>query len=112
MRSVELLTPVEAPPLLALADLFVEVYVRIDDAIESGVVPIPPHPGPTPAWSDAELLTLAVVRHRLARRSARRFLREVGREGRHSFPRVPPKASSIGACAGCGAPLTCCANSS
>src|SRR5438270_13851445 len=92
MRSVELLTPVEAPPMLALADLFVEVYVRIDDAMVSGVVPIPPRPGPRPACSDAEVLTVAVVRHLLARRSERRFLREVRRDWPHYFPHLPAQS--------------------
>ena len=75
--------------MLALADLFVEVYVRLDDALVSGAVAIPPRPGPRPACSDAEVLTIAVVRHLLARRSERRFLREVRREWRHYFPHLP-----------------------
>ena len=78
--------------MLALADLFVEVYVRIDDAIVSRTVPIPPRPGPRPACSDAEVLTIAVVRHLLARRSERRFLAEVGRDWRHYFPHVPAQS--------------------
>jgi hypothetical protein len=78
--------------MLAPADLFVEVYVRIDDAIGSGVVPIPPRPGPRPACSDAEVLTIAVVRHLLARRSERRFLAEVGRDWRHYFPQLPAQS--------------------
>jgi transposase len=78
--------------MLALADLFVEVYVRIDDAIGSGAVAIPPRPGPRPACSDAEVLTLAVVRHVLARRSERRFLTEVRREWRHYFPHLPAQS--------------------
>lgn len=78
--------------MLALADLFVEVYVRIDDAIVSGAVAIPPRPGPVPACSDAEVLTLAVVRHLLARRSERRFLTEVRREWRHYFPHLPAQS--------------------
>src|SRR5256885_16322060 len=92
MRSVNLPTPVEAPPMLARAALFVEVYVRIDDAIVSRTVPTPPRTGPTPACSDAEVLTIAVVRHLLARRSARRLLAEVGREWRHYFPRLPAQS--------------------
>jgi hypothetical protein len=75
--------------MMALADLFVEVYVRIDDALVSGAVAIPPRPGPPPACSDAEVLTLAVVRHLLARRSERRFLAEVRREWPHYFPHLP-----------------------
>ena len=41
LRSVQLLIAVEAPPLSALADLLVEVYVRIDDVIVRGAVAIP-----------------------------------------------------------------------
>jgi hypothetical protein len=78
--------------MLALADLFVEVYVRIDDAILSGAVAIPRRPGPRPACSDAEVLTLAVVRHLLARRSERRFLAEVRRTWRHYFPHLPAQS--------------------
>ena len=78
--------------MLALADLFVEVYVRIDDAIRDGIVTIPPRPGPRPACSDAEVLTLAVVRHLLGRRSERRFLAEVRRGWSHYFPHVPAQS--------------------
>lgn len=74
--------------MLPLSDLFVEVYVRIDDALGSQAVPLPRRPGPTPAASDAEILTLAVVRHLLARRSERAWLAEVRRDWRHYFPRL------------------------
>jgi len=75
--------------MLALADLFVEVYVPIDDAIRRGEVVIPPRPGPEPACSDAEVLTVTVVRHLLARRSEAGFLAEVRRDWAHYFPRLP-----------------------
>ncbi len=78
--------------MLALADLFVEVYVRIADATVSQAVPIPRRPGPTPACSDAEVLTLAVVRHLLVRRSERRFLAEVRRDWPHYFPHLPAQS--------------------
>ncbi|RFU20018.1 IS982 family transposase, partial [Geodermatophilus marinus] len=48
--------------MLPTEDLFVHVYVLIDDAIAAGQVTIPARPGPTPACSDAELLTIALVR--------------------------------------------------
>jgi hypothetical protein len=38
-------------------DLFVYVYVLVDDAITSGAIAISPRPGPPPACTDAELLT-------------------------------------------------------
>jgi hypothetical protein len=78
--------------MLPLADLFVEVYVRIDDALTSQGVPVPRRPGPTPACSDAEVLTLAVVRHLLARRGERAFLAEVRQEWAHYFPHVPHRS--------------------
>ncbi len=78
--------------MLPLADLFVEVYVRVDDALRSGAVVIPRRPGPAPACTDAEVLTLALVRHLLGRRSERAFLAEVRREWRHYFPQVPHRS--------------------
>ena len=75
--------------MLPLADLFVEVYVRIADAIATQAIPVPARPGPAPACTDAEVLTIAVVRHLLARRSERAFLAEVQREWAHYFPHVP-----------------------
>ena len=65
--------------MLPTEDLFVYVYVLIDDLITAGVIAIPPRPGPAPACSDAELLTIALVRHLLGRRSEAGFLAEVGR---------------------------------
>ena len=47
--------------MLPTEDLFVHVYVLVDDAIAAGEVTIPARPGPTPACSDAELLTIALV---------------------------------------------------
>jgi hypothetical protein len=75
--------------MLPLADLFVEVYVRIDDALASQAVRVPRRPGPVPRCSDAEVLTLAVTRHLLARRSERAFLAEVRQNWSHYFPHVP-----------------------
>jgi hypothetical protein len=66
--------------MLPAEDLFVYVYVLIDDLITAGVIAIPPRPGPVPACSDAELLTLALVRHLLGRRSEAGFLAEVARD--------------------------------
>ena len=78
--------------MLPLSDLFVQVYVVVDDAIQRGAVPIPRRPGPAPACSDAEVLTLAVVRHLLGHRSERAFLADVRRDWRHYFPRVPSQS--------------------
>src|SRR5919107_1289353 len=73
-------SPAEAPIMLPTEDLFVHVYVLVDDAIAAGEVTIPPRPGPTPACSDAELLTIALVRHLLGRRSEAGFVAEVARD--------------------------------
>ncbi len=75
--------------MMPLADLFVHVYVLVDDALLAGVVPIPRRPGPPPACSDAELLTIALVRHLLGRPSERAFLAEVRQDWASYFPRLP-----------------------
>jgi Transposase DDE domain len=78
--------------VLPLSDLFVHVYVLVDDALADGVIAVSRRPGPSPACSDAEVLTVAVVRHLLGRRSERGFLREVRREWAHCFPRLPSQS--------------------
>jgi len=75
--------------MMAMVDLFVEVYVLIDDALQAGQVRIPPRPGPTPACTDAEVLTVAVMRHLLGRRSERRWVAEVQRNWGALFPHLP-----------------------
>jgi hypothetical protein len=75
--------------MMPLADLFVHVYVLVDDALLTGIVPVPRRPGPAPACSDAEVLTIALVRHLLARPSDAAFLAEVRQDWAHSFPRLP-----------------------
>lgn len=78
--------------MMPLADLFVHVYVLVDDAIKAGVVAVPSRPGPRPAGTDAELLTIALLRHLLGRRSEAAFLEEVRRGWRHCFPRLPSRS--------------------
>ena len=75
--------------MLATELLFVYVYCLIDDAIKVGVLSIPRRPGPAPACTDAELLTIAVVRHLLGRRSENGFLAEIRRDWPHLFPHLP-----------------------
>jgi Transposase DDE domain len=75
--------------MLATELLFVYVYCLIDDAIKASVLAIPRRPGPTPACTDAELLTIALVRHLLGRRSESGFLAEVRRDWPHLFPHLP-----------------------
>src|SRR5579883_1982745 len=72
--------------MMPVGDLFVHVYVLVDDALRAGLVPIPSRPGPAPVCSDAEVLTIALVRHLLGRPSERGFLAEVRRDWHHEFP--------------------------
>ncbi len=53
---------------------------------------MPRRAGPPPGCSDAEVLTVAVVRHLLGRPSERAFLAEVRRDWRHYFPVVPAQS--------------------
>jgi Transposase DDE domain len=80
--------------MLPTEDLFVYVYVLVDDAIGSRAIAIPPRPGPVPACSDAELLAIALVRHLLGRRSEAGFLAEVARDWARLFPRLPHQSEA------------------
>src|SRR5215218_6280088 len=78
--------------MLPLTDLFVHVYVLVDDALAAGAVPVPRRPGPPPGCSDGEVLTVALVRHLLARPSERAFLAEVRRDWAAYFPALPAQS--------------------
>ena len=80
--------------MLPTEDLFVYVYVLVDDAISSRAIAIPARPGPAPACTDAELLAVALVRHLLGRRSEAGFLAEVTRDWAHLFPRLPHQSEA------------------
>src|ERR1039457_6569816 len=80
--------------MLPTEDLFVCVYVLIHDLITAGAIAIPARPGPEPACSDAELLTIAQVRHLLGRRSEAGFLAEVARDWAHLFPVLPHQSEA------------------
>ncbi|MGR7023923.1 transposase [Geodermatophilus sp. URMC 62] len=80
--------------MLPTENLLVHVYVLVDDAIAAAEVTIPVRPGPAPACSDAELLTIALVRHLLGRRSEAGFLAEVARDFAHLFPRLPHQSEA------------------
>jgi hypothetical protein len=75
--------------MLATELLFVYIYCLVDDAIKAGALLIPRRPGPAPACTDAELLTIALVRHLLGRRSESGFLAEIRRDWPHLFPHLP-----------------------
>ena len=76
--------------MLATELLFVYIYSLVDDAIKVGVLSIPRRPGPAPACTDAELLTIALVRHLLGRRSENGFLDEIRRDLPGLFPPAGP----------------------
>jgi hypothetical protein len=80
--------------MLPAEDLFVYVYVLVDDAISSQAVAIAPRPGPAPACTDAEPLAVALVRHLLGRRSEAGFLAEVARDWAHLFPKLPHQSEA------------------
>ena len=80
--------------MLPTEDLFVYVYVLVDDAIGSRAIAIAPRPGPAPGCTDAELLAIALVRHLLGRRSESGFLAEVARDWAHLFPRLPHQSEA------------------
>jgi Transposase DDE domain len=75
--------------MLATELLFVYIYCLVDDAIKAGVLSIPRRPGPAPACTDAELLTIALVRSLLGRRSENGFLEEIRRDWAGLFPHLP-----------------------
>jgi hypothetical protein len=80
--------------MLPTEDLFVYVYVPVDDAVSSRAVAIAPRPGPPPACTDPELLAIALVRHLLGRRSEAGFLAEVARDWAHLFPELPHQSQA------------------
>ena len=80
--------------MLPTENLFACLYMLIDDAIKAGVIAIPPRPGPAPACSDAELLTIAMARHLLGRRSEAGFLDDVARDWGHLFPVLPHQSEA------------------
>ncbi|MEZ0494514.1 transposase [Kineococcus sp. TBRC 1896] len=75
--------------MLPTEDLLVHTYVLIDDALITGAVHIPARPGPPPTCSDAEILTISVVRHLLHRRSEAAFRAELIHDHPGLFPHLP-----------------------
>jgi hypothetical protein len=75
--------------MLATDLLFVHVYCLVDDAIKAGALLIPWRPGRAPACTDAELLTIALVRHLPGWRSESGFLAEIRRDWLYLFPQLP-----------------------
>jgi hypothetical protein len=75
--------------MLPTEDLFVHCYTLVDDLIRDRAVVIPPRPGPVPARSDAEIVTIVLVRHVLGRRSESGFCTEIRRDRPRLFPALP-----------------------
>lgn len=75
--------------MLSTEDLFVYIYVIIDDAIKDGVVAIPTRPGPAPACTDAEILTISVVRILRRCRSENGWIGQIRKDWGHLFPVLP-----------------------
>lgn len=75
--------------MLPTEDLFVYCYTLVDDLILDGQVVIPSRPGPVPGCSDAEILTIVLVRHLLHRTSESAFLAEIRRDYPGWFPKLP-----------------------
>ena len=80
--------------MLPTEDLFVYVYVLVQDLMLAGYIAVPPRPGPRPACSDGELPAIAVVRHLLGRRSESGFLAEAARDWGHLFPVLPHQSEA------------------
>lgn len=75
---------------MTIEDQLIVLFCAIDDWLRSD--PPPVRPGPRPACTDSEILTLAVGREVLGGRSERSFLRRARREWRHLFPRLPAQS--------------------
>jgi transcriptional regulator with XRE-family HTH domain len=80
-------------PTLATLGLLTErlgVQVRLRPTPDG--VRVPPRPGPPPRCPDAEVQTVAAVRHLLGHPSERAFLAEVACDWDHFFPRLPAQS--------------------
>jgi len=71
-------------------DQLIVRFCLIDDWVQAH--PPPRRPGPLPACTDSEILTLAVGRELLSGRTERGFLRQVRRDWSHLFPRLPAQS--------------------
>jgi Transposase DDE domain len=79
--------------ILSMEETLITIYVEVDDWYRGrGAGQIPVHPGPKPAFSDPEVLTLALAWEVLARRSERAFWREVATDWHHLFPDLPHRS--------------------
>jgi hypothetical protein len=82
--------PTEAEASVPTEDWLIRLYVAVDTWWQrEGHRQVPSRPGPTPVFSDPELVTLALAREFLERRSERAWRAEVLADWRHLFPAVP-----------------------
>jgi hypothetical protein len=82
--------PTEAEASVPTEDWLITLYVAVDTWWQrEGTQVVPERPGPSPACSDAELVTLALAGAFLERRSERAWRAEVVADWAHLFPRVP-----------------------
>jgi hypothetical protein len=85
--------PTEAEASVPTEDWLITRYVAVATWWQrEGHRLLPPRPGPTPAFSDPELITLAVARECLERRSERAWRAEVIAEWKPLFPSVPTQS--------------------
>src|SRR5262245_58423670 len=75
--------------MFALSDVFVHLYVLVDDLLKDGVIHIPRRPGPSPACSDAEVLTIALTQRVRGVTSENAWLEEVRADWGHYFRYLP-----------------------
>jgi hypothetical protein len=62
--------------------------------VSGSILHIGPVPGPAPGCSDAELVTVALVRHLLGRPSEAGFLTKIAQDWPHLFPRLPHQSEA------------------
>jgi hypothetical protein len=85
--------PTEAEAMVPTEDWLIRLYVAVDTWWQcEGRRQIPKRPGPAPLMSDQELLTLALAREFLERRSERAWRAEIVADWRHLFPAVPTQS--------------------
>jgi hypothetical protein len=85
--------PTEAEASVPTEEWLICLYVAVDTWWQrTGHRRVPTRPGPVPACSDAELVTLALAGAFLERRSERAWRAEVAADWGHLFPYVPAQS--------------------
>ena len=85
--------PTEAEAMVPTEEWLIRLYVAVDTWWQrEGKRGVPSRPGPAPAMSDPELITVGLAREFLERRSERAWRAEVLANWRHLFPHVPPQS--------------------